>query len=459
MDSHSSDRAIFFAGHTFFPDRCELRRDDDKCVILGFRAALVLEALLRAGGRALSQRDLLAQVWPGREVHEANLRVQIGALRKALPGGHDIIRTINGRGYVFTEQARAESNSVCRAPATYPCTGLPSPLAPMIGRGAELELLPQRLAQRRLLTLVGSAGIGKTMLAAELARRISGPPGKKKYWVELDGLTEADRTVDLVAAALRMSRRGTAADLATYIGTRNVLLVLDNCEHVADECEELSSELLRRCPGLQILATSRRPLLAQAEDVYRVPALEFPAPGEQDITALTRCTAVQLFLARARAADSRFNPDQRALSTIGAICVQLDGIPLAIELAAAGVHGLGIDHIAARLNESLDLLRSGRRTAPARQRTLSAALDWSIRLLSEPCRRALYQLAGSAGWVSAAAAHKLLASAGVERPCIGECLDWLIKNSLLIGDPVHRPARFRLLATTRTYLLEERSPP
>ena len=444
MNTYATDeRAIVFGRYQFLPQRGELLADDGRQVALGFRAMLVLQALLFASGRILSQRDLLTQVWPGQEVHEANLRVQIAALRKTLDDGHKLIRNVTGRGYLFAGRLGAE------APASVSSDSAASlPIMPMLGRAEQQGFLASRMAQDRLLTLTGSAGIGKTTLALALAHGSRFPVS----WVALDAVAADCPVVNAIAAALALPAARTAEDLASCIGIRKTLLVLDNCEHRAYECAEVVSVLLQNCPGLRILATSRCPLLAAGESVYRVPPLEVPQEGERDTDVLGVSPAVQLFVARVQAANGSFRLNDHALAGIGTICRQLDGIPLAIELAAtrAGTHG--IEEIVAGL-EDMMLLRGGRRTAPPRQQTLSAALDWSVALLPESARQLLRGLATQRGSFSLASVRNL-----PHCQCMNDCemrasLDCLVAHSLVLAEPSRRPGHYRLLATTRAYVL------
>jgi predicted ATPase/DNA-binding winged helix-turn-helix (wHTH) protein len=452
--SATDERAIVFGRYQFLPQRGELLADDGRQVPLGFRAMLVLQALLCASGRILSQRDLLAQVWPGQEVHEANLRVQIAALRKALDDGHKLIRNVTGRGYLFTGRLRSEDDAApVHEAAVSPARALPLPVTPLLGRAEQQGFLAARMMRDRLLTLTGGAGIGKTTLALALAHGSRPEFGGCVSWVALDAIAEGCPVANAIAAALALPAPCPAQQLASRIGTHRTLLVLDNCEHLAEECAEVASVLLQSCPGLRILATSRRPLLAAAESVYRVPPLELPPEGEQDPDVLGVSPAVQLFMARVQAANGIFRPDDHALAGIGTICRQLDGIPLAIELAAARAGTRGIDEIVAGLEDMMALLRGGRRTAPARQQTLTAALDWSIALLPEPARQLLQHLAARRGSFSLASVRNLPHSQGMSDCEIRSSLDCLVAHSLVLAEPPRQPDHYRLLATTRAYVL------
>lgn len=445
-NSFSDDHAIAFGGYTFIPQRCELLAEDGRCIALGFRATLLLQALIAAGGRILSQQELLAQVWPGQDIHEGNLRVQIAALRKALAGARDMIGTVAGRGYLFSGRVRIK----VRQAAAGARRGLPLPVTAMIGREQDVAIVLQRLASGRMLTLAGCAGIGKTLLALSVAHRLPLASGAEARWVDLDAAAPAQGVAGAIAAALALPGATPLPGLLRLIGARQLLLVLDNCEHVADECSRVADALLRHCPGVTLLATSRHPLLADEEAVYRVPPLAVPEEGEQDAALLAACSAVQLFLARARSADSAFAPEARTLAVIGTICRRLEGIPLAIELAAARVSVLGVDQTAAGLGDMLRLLRGGRRTAPARQQTLRAALDWSYVLLPETARAVLCRLAALPACFTLDAAQEALRPHGLDDAQVAGSLASLAAHSLLVPEA----GRYRMLATTRAYGME-----
>lgn len=468
--------ALAFGRHTFDPARCELRTAGGAPVPLGQRAARLLHALIEAGGRVLSRDDLLRRAWPGQEIDDGNLRVQIAALRRALADDRALIGTVAGRGYLFA--GRAERRAADRP-------RLPRPATPLVGRAAPTDVRPvhggpgsgipprgmspdcvlARVAATRFVTLAGAPGIGKTALALAAAHRHGGAVA----WAELDAAGAEEGMLAIVAAALGLDpgeRCRTAAALASALpaalqsGPR--LLVLDNCEHLADACSRLAEALLAQCPALSVLATSRQPLLAGGETVLRVPALDLPAPGETDPARLADSGAVALFVARAAAAaaigppspaspsHAVFAPDAAGLATIAAICRRLDGLPLAIELAAARVPGLGLQRVAAGLDDMPRLLQ-GPPAAATRHRTLRAALDWSYVLLPPAAQVALRRLAGLPGWftLDEAAAALRPSQSGYEAI---DSLAMLAAHSLLVVEH-GREARFRLLATTRAYAL------
>lgn len=460
MDKNNTGEggAIAFGRHTFDPGRCELRTADGPPVPLGQRAGRLLHALIEAGGRVLSRDDLLRRAWPGQQIDDGNLRVQIAALRRALADDRALIGTVAGRGYLFAGKAARQGSMRTR---------LPEPAAPCAGRAALVDTVLARCAATRFVTLAGAPGIGKTALALAAAHRHGGDVA----WAELDAAASEEDMLAIVAAALGLAPRQhwpSAAALAAQVAQGGApdpspnsspnfslnffLLVLDNCEHLADACSRLVEALLAWCPWLGVLATSRQPLLASGETVLRVPALDLPAPGETDATALAANSAVALFVARAAAADSAFAPDAAGLALVAAICRRLDGLPLAIQLAAAQVPGMGLHRVATGLDDMLRLLQGGTglsATATPRHRTLRAALDWSYVLLPATAQAALRRLAALPSWFTLDEAAAVLQPDQSSYETI-DSLAVLAAHSLIAVDQ-GREARFRLLATTRAY--------
>ncbi|GGY00278.1 ATP-binding protein [Pseudoduganella dura] len=455
MDRYNSSEggAIAFGRHTFDIDRYELRTAGGPPVPLGQRAGRLLQALVEAGGRVLSRDDLVRRAWPGREIDDGNLRVQIAALRRALADDdRTLIGTVAGRGYLFAGRA-------VRRPIRASLPGLP---AAFVGRDALVDKVVARCAATRFVTLAGPAGIGKTALALAAAHRHGGVA-----WAGLDAAGSEEGMLAAVAEALGLAPRQywrSPATLAAQL-TRDgpppssppvALLVLDNCEHLADACSRLAEALLVRCPWLGVLATSRQPLLASGETVLRVPALALPAPDDTDAASLAANSAVALFAARAAAAGAAFAPGAGGLALAAAICRRLDGLPLAIELAAAQVPRLGLHRVVDGLDDMLGLLRqdasaSASATGTPRHRTLRAALDWSYVLLPAAAQGALRRLAALPSWFTLDDAGALLQPEQSPYDTI-DSLAVLAAHSLIVV--AHgRETRFRLLATTRAYAL------
>lgn len=427
--------------------RRELLRDGQP-VTLGSRAMEVLEVLARAGGRLVTKDALMQAVWPGSVVGENTLHVHVLAGRKALGKDRGLLQTVHGRGYrLLGEWRRMPGKTMTAPPAA--AGNLPAARDELIGREAVLEEVAARLATVRLLTLTGTGGIGKTRLALEAARHWRDEQAGEALLVELASLADGRLVPATVAGVLGLELGGAGLSpgaVAEAIGHRRMLLLLDNCEHVIEPAALLVERILRACPQVVVLATSREVLQLEGEHVLRVPPLAVP---EDDDAELGPHSAVQLFQARMQA-RSGATPDGALLSTIGAICRRLDGIPLAIELAAARAAALGVAAVHGLLDERFNLLTDGRRHALPQHRTLRATLDWSYQLLPEDEARLLRRLAVfPAGFTveGAAAVHDHPAA-----PLEGVAN--LVAKSLLVLED-SQPCRWRMLETTRAYALEK----
>src|SRR5580700_9279871 len=381
-------------------------------VPLGSRAFDVLMVLIEAGGELVTKDEILARVWPGIVVEEHSLQFHISALRKVLGEDRGFIKTISGRGYRFAadiitdageERALADRGAALPSPplpdAESP-TNLPAPSSELIGREVELSEVTGLVTAHRLVTLVGAGGIGKSRLGREVGRQML-PRFADGVWVaELGLLSDPDLVPVTAATTLGLELAAGAVTperVAAALGAKQLLLVLDNCELVIDAAARMAEVLLRANPTAQVMATSREPLRAEDEYLYRVPPLAAPPEGTEDIEDLLGYGAVQLFVARVRATEPHFAPDQRIAAAIAAICRRLDGIALAIELAAARAAALGVEGVATHLDDRFHLLIGGRRTALPRHQTLRSTLDWSYELLSEAERVVFCRLSIFAG--------------------------------------------------------------
>lgn len=326
------------------------------------------------------------------------------------------------------------------ASASAALPGLPFHLTGFVGRGRELDEVARLAGSVRLLTLTGAGGSGKTRLAEEVALR-SAPAFGRIAWVDLASLADPGLLAQQVAAALHVVERPGTTPVGVIIealGGERALLVLDNCEHLVDACAELADALLRGCPRLTILATSREALGVSSETAWLVPPL-------------ARDEAVQLFVDRARAALPSFNLTDANAPAVAEICRRLDGIPLAIELAAARVRVLSPEQIAARLDDAFRLLSAGSRTALPRHRTLRATMEWSVALLGEREQVLLRRLAVFAGSFGLDAVEAVCAGAPLELEEILDGVAALVDKSLVVMEPGDGEARYRLLETVRQY--------
>ncbi|MFJ3310007.1 BTAD domain-containing putative transcriptional regulator [Streptomyces sp. NPDC086549] len=338
-----------------------------------------------------------------------------------------------------------------------PRHNLPVPATALIGRERETAEVEQLLARSRLLTLTGAGGCGKTRLALAVAARRRDDFRDGAWFVDLAALTEPHLVPEAIAGILGLQlppSGGARQALITQLGGRELLLVLDNCEHLIDACAALVSEFLAHCPGVAVLATSREPLRSYGERTFRVPSLGLPDPRRlPSVEELGRFASVRLFVERAADAAPGFRLTSGNAAAVAQICFRLDGMPLALELAAARVHVLAPRQIAERLDDALALLGQGSRHGVTRQETLLATLEWSHRLLDDEEGRLLRRLSVFAGGFSLAAAEEVCAD-GTGRTPVLDLLGRLADKSLVWVEPRQDEARYRLLETIRQYAAE-----
>lgn len=334
---------------------------------------------------------------------------------------------------------------------------LPAPLTALVGRDRELAETEATLARTRLLTFTGPGGVGKTTLAVELARRRAADYQDGAFLAELGALTDRELVVPQVAGSFGL-QLGAQSDplesLVAQLRRHRALLVLDNCEHLLEECARVTAALLRACPGISVLATSREPLRIQGEIGWRTPSLQLPGRGAANgVAALSAIASVELFVRRATAASPGFALTPENAAPVAEICHRLDGMPLALELAAAYVPALSPQQIADRLSDALSLLRRGDRAAITRQQTLEATLAWSDNLLGDQERRLFRRLAVFAGSFTLAAAESVCGHGSSPSAVLG-ALARLVDASLVMADARGEPTRYRLLETARQYARE-----
>ncbi|HZB90048.1 MAG TPA: winged helix-turn-helix domain-containing protein, partial [Stellaceae bacterium] len=468
MDPSPEIRAsVAFGRFRVVPHRRELLAGD-RPLKLGGRAFDVLMALIEARGEVVDKDALMARVWPGRVVEENNLQAQITTLRKAFGADRELIRTISGRGYQFAGEVRilpASSDQpartgllAARRGEALPPTNIPEAISELIGRDEELGAILKLVAAHRLVTLIGVGGIGKTRLGLAAARELLPHFADGVWLAELSALADPALVPAVVAAAVGLDLGGGEASVqrvAQALAARRLLLVLDTCEHVIDAAAAMAEAVLRGGSAAHVIATSREQLRAEGEWVYPVPTLSVPPVNATADDDPLQYGAVRLFIERARAAAPGCAPDRRSMTATAAICRRLDGIPLAIELAAARATALGMEELATRLDDRLGLLSGGRRTALPRHQTLRATLDWSYALLSERERVALRRLAVFAGAFSLRAAGAVAANSELPPSQVVDGLSGLAAKSLVTAEADGVVRRYRLLDTTRAYALEK----
>jgi predicted ATPase/class 3 adenylate cyclase len=335
-------------------------------------------------------------------------------------------------------------------------TNLPLQVTRFVGRERELNEIRRLLTNTRLLTLTGPGGVGKTRLALHVAADLVDAFDDGVWLVELASLLDGSLVHQAVASALRLREepRGEFAEhVLDYLRSKRVLLVLDNCEHLVDSCAKFADNLVRSCANVQVLATSREPLLAAAEVAWRVPSMRTPSPrGPVTAKHVVSYEAARLFVERSSASDREFQLTDATAPALAEICRRLDGMPLALELAAAAARALGIEHIRDRLDDRFRLLVNGNRTAPSRQQTLRATLDWSFELLTAAERTLFVQLSVFAGGWTLEAAERVCASGATFASDVLELLTRLVDKSLVtVESNQDGTVRYRMLETVRQY--------
>ena len=430
-------------------------------VELGARAFDLLLVLVENQGRLVTKATLLDRVWPRLVVDENNLPAQIASLRRVLGAG--AISTIPRFGYrldLAVSPGSADPTSTAAAPAAAPRLSVPrvswpARLGPLIGRDDDLLEIEAAVEKSSLVVVVGSAGVGKTRLAQEILARAVEKPERAVAWVPLESLASIEHVPSAIALALGLSLtdgQDGFASLVQSLDQQPLLLILDGVEHLADGLAAPLATLVARCHALRLLATSQVPLGFAGETVIRLPGL--PVPDSGALPADGAATAsVQLFALRAAEADRRFQLSGTNATLVGEICRRLDGNPLALELAAARVPGLGLAALIARLDDRFRLLKQSARSAEPRHGVLQAALDWSYGLLSPVEQRVFDRLSAFAGSFSLETAARSVADTTLDVSEAIDVIGRLVDRSLVTTLPTE-PPRHRLLETARLYALD-----
>jgi predicted ATPase/DNA-binding winged helix-turn-helix (wHTH) protein len=449
------ERILAFGSFELFPQRRLLQWHGEP-VRLGSRAMAILTRLAEGAGELISKEDLMAAAWPGMFVEEANVRVQMLALRRALGGGDEaFVTTVPGRGYLFAAPVAERWGEGPRVTADTPLQyRLPGALNRLIGRQEITATIIRASKEQRLVTLVGPGGVGKTAVALAVAGALA-QGGRNVCYVDLAALADPSLVPTAVATALNI----VAADedimvaVVACVQARRLLLLLDNCELLLEPISALAEAILTRAPDVSVLATSRAALRIEGERVQRVRPLPTPPEGDISATGALGYPAVELFVERANAAREDFRLTDQTAPHVAAICRALDGLPLAIELAAARAAQMGVGTIADSLNDRFSLLTKGRRTAAARHQTLRATFDWSAEGLSS-LERIVFRRLGA--FVSSFDLNDAVAVVGEShsRLQIFEAVVELAAKSLLEVDTSEEVTRYRMLETTRAYAMD-----
>jgi len=454
-----SARSFAFGPFTLVPERQLLLRNDAP-VRIGGRALDILIALVEHVGELVSKRELMARVWPKTVVDEANLKVNIAALRRTLGDGGPqdarYIATVTGRGYQFIAPVTARASSdvaVASEAATPRRHNLPTGTTRIVGRGDAIDAIRRDFEVARLVTIVGPGGIGKTTVALAVAEQALGSFRDGVWLVDLALLKDSNRLTNAIATAIGLAGNAahSAAGLCESLRDREMLIVLDSCEHLIDAAAASTNEILAHAAGVKVLVTSHEPLLVVGERVRRLSGLATP-PASPHLNAEEALTfsAVQLFVDRATDKLESFKLSDADAPAVAEICRRLDGLALAIEFAATRIDSFGVSGLLKQLDNRFRHL-VGRRAGPERHRTLTATLDWSYSLLSDSeaaLLRAVSVFAGVFDVDGAAAVANLTPVEAAEQ------LSQLAAKSLLATDLDADSIAYRLLETTRTYCLE-----
>ncbi|OLU29895.1 winged helix-turn-helix domain-containing protein [Pseudomonas sp. PA27(2017)] len=458
LEPIGSDTVLRFGRFELHPQR-RLLLDGDRPLPIGARALDILLVLVESAGKIVSKEAIISQVWPKTFVEEINLRVHISALRRVLgvcPQSRDYITNVRQRGYSFVahvEQVSQAASETALAPS------LPGRPVRIEGRDKLIDELTRRLHSRRHITLIGPAGVGKTTVALRVAQQ------------QLGHFTDGVRFADLATlgepallAATLASEMGIAvpegvdaqAHLLATLANRHMLVLMDNCEHLVDACAALSEALLQAAPGLRILATSREALRTAEEYVQPLAPLESPPLGSHlRLAAALRYPAVKLFMRRARARQADFRLLESEVPRVAELCWRLDGLPLAIELAAAQLDVQSLEGILAQLENHSYLSLLGRRSTPARHASLLASLEWSYALLSAEERRCLQGLACCDAYFTVADVQQALCGLKISDSARCAALARLVGLSLIGLRRDGGQVYYHMLGCTRAFAREK----
>jgi predicted ATPase/DNA-binding winged helix-turn-helix (wHTH) protein len=458
-NSHPKDVLSFGPFSLFAAAR--LVKKADEPIPLGGRALDILIALVRRAGEVVTHKELISTVWPDLTVEEVNLRFQMSALRKALGDGRDgarYVSTVAGRGYCFvapiTRSTAARAVPVTGIATTERVQKLPPRLARMVGRDDTVRSLAKQLQIWRFVSIVGPGGIGKTTVAISVAYTLTDGFHGAVFFIDLATLTDPQLVATAVASTLGLmvQTQDPLVSLLAFIGDKKVLFVLDNCEHVIGAAAALAERVVSEAPQAHILATSREALQVEGEHVHLLYSLDCP-PEDVGLTAMEALgyPAAQLFMERAAASGYGDALSDIDAPIVAGICRRLDGVALAIELAASRVGSVGIRGTAELLDNRFSLLWRGRRTALPRHETLNAMLDWSYSLLTEHEKVVLCRLSAFVGDFTLQSAGTVASETDLDEADVIDAVASLIGKSLISTAVINGSTYYRLLETTRAY--------
>jgi predicted ATPase/DNA-binding winged helix-turn-helix (wHTH) protein len=455
-----ANSVISFGPFRLYADERLLKKGDETLPV-GGRVLDLLTALVERAGEVVTRKELILRVWPDVTVEEANLRVQINRLRKALGEGHDDARyvvNVSGRGYCFvapvTRSPARHISTPVETVAVHPLKNLPPRLTRMVGRDGIVRTLSEELMLWRFVSIVGPGGMGKTTVAVSVAHTLAEAFNGAVFFIDFAPLTDPQLVPTAVASALglRVRTPDPLVGLLAFINGKKMLLVLDNCEHVIDVAAPLAERVVSETPQVHVLTTSREALRAEGEHVHLLYALDCP-PGDADLTAAEalRYPAAQLFMERAAASGHASELSDADAPSVARICQGLDGIALAIEVAASRAGSYGIQGVEKLLDNRFRLLWQGRRTARPRHQTLNAMLDWSYNLLSEHEKLVLRRLSVFVADFTLQSACSVASEADADAAEVTSAIVSLAEKSLITATEINGSTYYRLLDTTRAY--------
>ena len=452
---HGSRGAIEFGPFRYEPLQRQVHSPEGPLRI-GSRALELLDALLEEPGRLYTHDELVSRVWRRTIVEETSLRVHMSALRRQLAQRCQTTRyitTVPGRGYAFTAPVRRASADAAAAPAHPSTRAIPVRLQALFGRDDAIARIAALAGQARLVSVVGPEGVGKTSVVDAVAATNGGTYADGVLRVDLGGVDDPSQALGRACGAAG----GSAGGLEDALHDRRMLIVLDHGDHVIDAVAALVNRLMARCAALRFIVAGCEPLGIEAERTVRLAPLELPAPrAPDDVDALLRSPAIRLFVDRACANSSSFALTPDTAADVRRICAFLDGVPLAIELAAARVSALGVQALASRCEDVLHLLSRGRRTAQPRHQSLRASLACGHDRLTTLEQEVLRRLAALPGEFTLRDAAVLLTDLGHDGQApIRAVLDMCTKSILHCDDPHGAEPRYRLLHAMRLFVREQ----
>jgi predicted ATPase/DNA-binding winged helix-turn-helix (wHTH) protein len=438
-----TEPAVGFGPFAFYRQQRLVTRDGEP-LPLGGRALDILQVLADHAGSYVSKQALIACVWPDSVVEDINLRVHIAALRRAFDDGRD------GRQYILNDPRRGYCFAAPLASSLREKHNLPARLSPVIGRDKLLGRLLVEVPRQGLTTVTGPGGVGKSTVVLRVAELLLEHFDDGAWFIDLAAVTDPCQVQARIASTLGLAPEA----LSRQLGRCRLLLVLDGCEHLLGACRALAQALRASAPGVSLLLSSREPLNLTDEHIVQLPGLALASPLEPEHQLLA-CPAVQLLVDRVGALQQGFKASDRDLVAIAQICQRLDGLPLALELAAAQVSTLGVAGVLEQLDLGLSLLSFGRRTAVPRHQSLEALLDWSFERLSGDEQAVLQRLSVFDRPFTAKAAMAVISCPELDVGQLPWLLSRLANQSLLRVEHCASGVRFHWLHTTRAYAREK----